>query len=186
MPQWAQLTIRDQPKASPSAVPAGTPTVPSPTNSEEARAYIAALSDLGMLSVADTDAVGDGRFPQGGGYRYVLVGAPDEDPTDIVEPIAVAEADLAPRTMTVAEAAQPRPGGEVTTTTAGQPAGGSFVAPLRESDVADALSTVDDLQESFGRIALVFAVAEQRDSDRVGHYGTGTGATAPFPTVPAS
>ncbi len=160
--------------------------VARPTDPESARAYIGALSDLGMLSVADTDAVGDGRFPLGGAYRYVLVGAAGEDPEPVIVPLSTAEADLAPRTLTVAEAAAPRPAGEATTTTVDQPARGSFVAALRESDAADALSTVDDLEEAFGRIAVVYAVAEQRDSDRVGHYGTGTGATAPFPTVPAS
>lgn len=88
--------------------------------------------------------------------------------------------------MTVGESRAPRPSGEATTTTVDQPKRGSLVAPLREGDVADAVSTVDDLEESFGRIAVVYAIAEQRDNGRVGHYGTGDGATAPFPTVPGS
>jgi hypothetical protein len=163
-----------------------TSVVPTPTDAEQARAYIAALSDLGMLTVADTDTDGESRFPLGSGFRYVLVGGSDEDPDAVIAPLATAEADRSPRTMTVAEARTARPVGEATTTTADQPARGSLVQSLREGEVADALSTVDDLEESFGRIATVYAVAEQRETGRVGHYGTGTGATAPFPTVPAS
>ncbi|UDY36245.1 copper transporter [Dermatobacter hominis] len=160
--------------------------VPTPTDAEQARAYIGALSDLGMLTVADTDTGGESRFPLGSGFRYVLIGGADEDPDAVLAPLATAEADRAPRTLTVAEARPARPTGEATTTTADQPARGSLVESLRGGEVADALSTVDDLEEAFGRIAAVYAVAEQRDTGRVGHYGTGTGATAPFPTVPAS
>ncbi len=170
-----------------TTVPSGDATVvPTPTDATQARAYIAALSDLGMLTVADTDSGGENRFPQGSGFRYVLIAGADEDGDAVIVPLANAEADRAPRTMTVAEARVPRPNGEATTTTADQPARGSVVQALRDGEVADALSTVDDLEEAFGRIAVVYAMAEQRDTGRVGHYGTGTGATAPFPTVPAS
>ena len=51
---------------------------------------------------------------------------------------------------------------------------------MRESDSAEQLSTVDDLEESNGRLALVLAVAEQ-SSGRVGHYGTGSGSDRPVP-----
>ena len=187
-----------------SAAPPAAPTVPpidpttttteqpdasvvrTPTDAAGARAYLAALAELGMISVGDTDEAGDVRFPAGSGYRYVLIGGADEDPRPVVEPLATAEADRAPRTLTVAEAGTVRAAGDATTTTVGEPDPGSFVDGLRGSDVADALSTVDDLDESFGRIATVYAVAEQRDSGRVGHYGTGRAATAPFPTVPGS
>lgn len=160
--------------------------VTTPTDAAGARAYLAALAELGMISVADTDEAGETRFPIGSGYRYVLIGGSDEDAGPIVEPLATAEADRAPRTLTVAEAGAPRAAGDATTTTVGQPEPGTFVATLRTSDAADALSTVDDLDESFGRIAVVYAIAEQRDIGRVGHYGTGQDATAPFPTVPGS
>jgi hypothetical protein len=178
------------PESSGSTTPqtpsAGTTVVPTPTDAEQARAYIAALSELGMLTVADTDATDETRFPNGSGFRYVLIGGADDDPDAVIVPLATAEADRAPRTLTVAEAGATRPAGEATTTTADQPARGSLVASLREGEVADALSTVDDMEDPFGRIAAVYAVAEQRDTGRVGHYGTGSGATAPFPTVPAS
>jgi hypothetical protein len=160
--------------------------VAAPTDADSARAYIGALSDLGMLAVVDTEATDESRFPIGSGFRYVLLGDADEDPDDVIEPLAVAEADRAPRTLTVAEVRAARPTGEATTTTADQPARGSLLQQLREGGVADALSTVDDVEEPFGRIATVYAVVEQRETGRVGHYGTGSGATAPFPTVPAS
>lgn len=169
-----------------STTVASSGVVATPTDADQARAYIAALSDLGLVSVTDTDEAAGAPFPAGVGYRYVLVAGSDDAPSDVVAPLAIAEADRSPRTMTVAESRAPRPSGEATTTTADQPRRGAVVAPLRQGDVADAVSTVDDLEESFGRIAVVYAVAEQRDNGRVGHYGTGDGATAPFPTVPGS
>jgi len=169
-----------------STTVASSDVVVSPTNADQARAYIAALSDLGVVRISDTDEAAGNAFPAGTGYRYVLVAGSDDAPGDIVAPLTIAEADRSPRTMTVGESRAPRPSGEATTTTVDQPKRGSLVAPLREGDVADAVSTVDDLEESFGRIAVVYAIAEQRDNGRVGHYGTGDGATAPFPTVPGS
>lgn len=169
-----------------STAVAPTGATATPTDAGQARAYIAALSDLGLVSITDTEEAGDARFPMASGYRYILAASADDAPADIVAPLATAEADRSPRTMTVAESRDPRPAGEATTTTLDQPKRGSLVAPLRKGDVADAVSTVDDLEESFGRIAVVYAVAEQRDNGRVGHYGTGDGATAPFPTVPGS
>lgn len=55
---------------------------------------------------------------------------------------------------------------------------------MRRGETAEQVSTVDDLEEAFGRIAVVYAIVEQRDLGRVGHYGTGKGTSAPFPTVP--
>jgi hypothetical protein len=41
---------------------------------------------------------------------------------------------------------------------------------------------VDGLQEPVGRLTLVLAVEEQLEG-RVGHYGTGVGATATVPRI---
>jgi len=171
-----------------TTTPAESGVVPAPTNADEARAYLGALADLGVLTVVDTgaDASGAQRFPMGSGFRYVLVGDAAEDPSTVIEPLATAEADRAPRTLVVAETRAPRPAGQARATTADQAERGALVRNLREGDASDALSTVDDAEEAFGRIAVVYATAEQRDSGRVGHYGIGSGATAPFPTVPAS
>lgn len=191
----ALALLSASPPEAPVPLPEGVPetttsslpdpaVVAAPTNTEEARAYLGALSDLGMINVVDTDAAGDQPFPVGAGFRYVLVGDVEEDPAEVVEPLATAEADRAPRTLVVAETRPLRPEGEATTTTVDQPERGALVRSLREGDAADALSTVDDAEEAFGRIAVVYSIAEQRDSGRVGHYGTGPGATAPFPTAP--
>ena len=85
--------------------------------------------------------------------------------------------------VTVGEARAPRPDGQTTSTTAGEPHAGRRCRSCVESDSAEQLSTVDDLEESNGRSALVFAVSGT-GSGRVGHYGAGSGATAPFPTTP--
>lgn len=181
----------------PPVVPTTTTTVtgapespsvaPSPVDADTARLYVGALSDLGLLTVVDSEVGSQDNFPRGSGYRYVVVDGRGGTTDDgVVTTLATSESNRSPRTMVVAETASARPPGEATTTTSGQAERGASLAELRKGDVADALSTVDDLGESFGRIALVYAMAEQRDSGRVGHYGTGVGATAPFPTVPPS
>lgn len=161
--------------------------VPGPVDADTSRLFIGAMSDLGLLTVVDSEVGSQDNFPRGSGYRYVVVdGRSGSSDDGVVVTLATSESNRAPRTMVVAEGVAPRQTGEATTTTSGQPDRGKSLADLRTGDVADALSTVDDLEEPFGRIALVYAIAEQRDAGRVGHYGTGAGATAPFPTVPPS
>lgn len=55
------------------------------------------------------------------------------------------------------------------------------LAPVRTSDLADSVATVDDLDHELGRVSTVLALAESF-TGRPGHYGTGTGAAHPFPT----
>ena len=59
----------------------------------------------------------------------------------------------------------------------------SLVA-LRSPPAVDRLSIVDDVDEAFGRLAVVYSVALQRTSGAVGAFGTGAGTVGPFPTVP--
>lgn len=155
------------------------------TDADAARAYLAALDDLGLISVEPGDVPAGATFPAAGPFRYVEVLGPEEavDTDAVMVPLAEALSAESPLTLTVAFGDEVRGSGEATTTTApeGSAAG---LQQLRSGDAAGRLSTVDDLQESFGRIALVYAVAQQRDDRSVGHYGTAPGATGPFPTVP--
>jgi len=175
------------PTTTTAVAPEGPAAVaPAPVDADTARLYIGALSDLGLLAVVDSEVGSQENFPRGAGYRYVVVDGREGSSDGVVVTMATSESNRSPRTMVVAEGAPLRPAGQATTTAAGQASRGSSLAELRKGDVADALSTVDDLEDSFGRISLVYAIAEQRDTGRVGHYGTGAGATAPFPTVPPS
>ena len=58
--------------------------------------------------------------------------------------------------------------------------GGRFVTIAVTGSIA-----TDHLMRFPGRFSEQL-LAEQRDSGRVGHYGTARAATAPFPTVPGS
>ncbi len=65
---------------------------------------------------------------------------------------------------------------------AGSTDAGGFVAELRGStQLTRKVSAVDDADTAAGRIALVFALANQV-AGHVGQYGTGQGATAPLPS----
>jgi hypothetical protein len=158
-----------------------------PTDEASARAMLGTLSDLGLVAVDAGGAPAGSAFPGVTSPRFVMVAAPA--PSDVARAaflsLAGAIGNQAPAVLTVAESRATRPTGEATTTTEGQPAHGELLTDLRQGDLAGRVSTVDDLEESFGRIALVYAIAQQRDTQTVGHYGTGAGATAPFPTVPS-
>lgn len=162
----------------------GSSPVPPPTDPAGARQYLTTLVDMGMLEIRDGDVTPEGTFPDGTGYRYVVLVGSGEDPGTVVEPLVTALGAHAPLSTVVAEARAPRSGGDIPTTTEGQPPRGATLAGIRQGDVSADVSTVDDIEEDLGRIATVYAVVEQRDYGRVGHYGTGVGATAPFPTVP--
>jgi hypothetical protein len=56
-----------------------------------------------------------------------------------------------------------------------------YVVALRQdNDVADRVSTVDDVNDYRGRVAAVLAL-EQLRTGRTGHYGFADGATAALP-----
>jgi hypothetical protein len=58
------------------------------------------------------------------------------------------------------------------------------VARVRDAeDLAEAVTTVDDLDLVQGRVATTLALAELRNGGR-GHYGYGPGADAPLPERP--
>ena len=171
----------------PSTVPpAGAdPTVPSDVTS--ALRYLTVLDQQGVISIESPAGITLEAFGGGSGVRYLEIISPtDQVSTSItMVPLAQSVAGWSPAVMTVAAASPPRSEGAApTTTTASEPTLDAL-AELRRGKDAARLSTVDDLQDPFGRIAAVYAIAEQQQRGTVGQYGTGAGATAPFPTVPA-
>ena len=71
--------------------------------------------------------------------------------------------------------------GEVYREEDGGPDRATGVAPIRDDDdLASSVSTVDDLDQLQGRIATVLALADLTRGT-VGHYGEGSGASAPLP-----
>jgi hypothetical protein len=176
----------DPGEPSPPDAAAPTGAVLRPTDTAGARAYLDALVQLGLIAIDTAGAAPGAEFPAVVGVQYVIVVAAETRPdsAEVVIPLAEATARVATAVVTVAEARPLRPVGEATTTVPAAPAPGALLAPLREGPSSSRLSTVDDLDEAFGAMAVPFAVAQHR-AGSVGQYGTGAGATAPFPTVPA-
>lgn len=135
---------------------------------------LAALRERGFLAVD-----GDTALPA----RNVVVLLPgfsaSPSPTPSASgpeepPVAVALVEslarLTPRPAVVAAAPD---GGAVS---------GTELAEVRgDSDLAETVSTVDDIDLVYGQAALVLALDEARRGGH-GHYGNGAGADAPLPT----
>ena len=65
------------------------------------------------------------------------------------------------------------------------PQRGAALAPILDDDsLAGTVSTVDDLELVQGQVATVLALPIA-GSDNAGHYGYGTGASAPLPPHPS-
>jgi hypothetical protein len=65
------------------------------------------------------------------------------------------------------------------------PARGAVVGQVRDAeDLADVVTTVDDVDLVQGRVATALALAQMRTGGR-GHYGYGPGADGPLPELPA-
>lgn len=120
-----------------------------------------------------------------GGARFVLISARSaDDPGQLFAQALAQQLTAAGRAPVVAaqgaveleSEGEPVPDSEARTT---------FVGPLRgPDDVAERLSTVDDLDQPAGLAALVLAVADLGDG-RLGHYGIGPGADRLLPPLPA-
>lgn len=132
------------------------------------------LRDAGFL---DYDA-GEGQPDDitrlvGPGMRVVLVSGPGAEvpDEDLAAPLARALVDRSievapPVPVLAAELAPVDEGGEDVAT---------LVERLRDDDVQDRLSTVDNLETFAGRLAAVIAV-QDLGAGRRGHYGVGPGA----------
>jgi outer membrane murein-binding lipoprotein Lpp len=58
---------------------------------------------------------------------------------------------------------------------------GGIVALVRDAPVGTTVSTVDNADTAFGQVATVLTIAGA-EKDQVGHYGTGSGADALYPS----
>ena len=172
----------------------GAPSTPAvrpetvPADAAASIEFLRLLDAEGVIAVESPDGVSASTFGGSTGARFLeVVSASDAVSADLVMvPLAESVANWAPATMTVAFADPPRADGTPPTTTSSPPGVEPVdpAAPQRSAPTAERLSTVDDLEESNGRIAAVLAVAAQRSAGTVGAFGTGSDAVAPFPTVP--
>ena len=146
-----------------------------------ARQQLRDLAELGLVELDTSGASGGAALPDVVGATYLMVVSTEVDASadDAVVALATDVVRAAPATVTVGELAPARDKGGVPASTTVPDA--SLLGNLRSDDeLASRISTVDDLEEAFGRLALVLAL-QQEGAGTVGHYGNGPGATAPFP-----
>ena len=158
----------------------GGPT-PDLTQVAAARQQLRDLADLGLIELDTAGAPAGAALPDVVGATYLMVVSTEVDASadDAVVALAKDVVRAAPSTVTVGELAPVRDKGGVPASTTVPDA--SLLGNLRSDDeLASRLSTVDDLEEAFGRLAVVLAL-QQEGTGTVGHYGNGPGATAPFP-----
>ncbi|MFM7063756.1 MAG: copper transporter [Actinomycetes bacterium] len=172
--------------SAPAADSAGAVTrpggpAPDLTQVAAARQLLRDLDELGLVVLEGPGASEGEQLLQVVGITYLMVVSTEVAPAADRTVVALAEdvARAAPATVTVGELAPPRDAGGVSASTSVPDAG--LLGDLRTDDeLVSRLSTVDDLEEAFGRLAAVLAL-QQEGSGAVGHYGNGPGATAPFP-----
>ncbi len=123
-----------------------------------------ALPQLGSNGVAGIAGPGEGVVVLAGGSKEPAV-----DPAGFLLPLL--------RALDAADNAAPIVAAEPTSTTT------PFVQDVRQSDLSGRVSTVDDLDQVFGRFSLAVAMHDQLASPGHGSdYGVKTGARAPFPS----
>lgn len=133
---------------------------------EEATAALSALSAAGFVSAS-------GPVAPGRSIIVVTGGALSGD----------SAVDRAQTIVDMAAALKQTASGVVVSGRAGSEGTTGIVGLVRADTSASALvSTVDDVDTDFGRIATVLALVEQNGGG-VGRYGLGENATAPVPTL---
>jgi|JI10StandDraft_1071094.scaffolds.fasta_scaffold106248_2 hypothetical protein len=166
-----------------SADPDLTTTTIEPSTPDPALDVLSRLVDADLL---DWESPNEGEpgsrtLPTGGLDVVLLSGEGAElRPNQIVVPLVRA---LAARLtgVIVGEVRNPRTALEVIDQD-GVPARGTFVDPLRDDDdLSGRLITVDDVDEPFGRLAVVLALGELPGLS-TGSYGIAESASQPFPT----
>jgi len=146
-----------------------------------ARQQLRDLADLGLVVLEGPDGSAGEQVLGVVGATYLMVVSTEVDAGGDAAVVTLAEdvARAAPASVTVGELGPARDAGGVPPSTSVPDA--SLLGDLRtDDDLASRLSTVDDLEEAFGRLAVVLAL-QQEGAGTVGHYGNGPGATAPFP-----
>jgi len=136
-----------------------------------AATIVSAFTDAGLLSVDGT--------PTARGTLVVLVGGAADDNATDQEKKASSAGWLA-----LASQLDQRSVGAVLAGSPDAADGGPVAAVRGTSDVADDVSTVDDLDSVVGQITVVLALRQQLQG-AAGQYGTASGATAVSPSLPA-
>jgi hypothetical protein len=161
------------PGTEPATVPPTVPPTSAPPVPGAATELLRALAGAGFVELEDfpRDLPGEpwARMP-----RVLLVTGTDSSllGTGLTEHLA---ASLQRRGVGVVVAEVYEDHGDVDA-----PGRGDLLAPIRQGDLGDTVSTVDTLDRDAGRIAVVLAL-EALAVPAFGHYGAGTGAAAPLP-----
>ena len=175
-------TPGDAPREPGAPPPGEVPDTP-PTTAADVEDGMDVLADLREAGFVEYDA------PEGGsddvadlavpGSRVVLVSGADADAAGATLVVPLAAALVAPQTdgtpavdLLVAEGQAPLEGSDAEEGEEPQP---GAVELLRDDDVGDRLSTVDNLDDFAGRVAAVVSL-QDLGSGRRGHYGVGPGA----------
>lgn len=133
---------------------------------DEATAAMTALSSAGFVSAIGTQSPG----------RLVLVLTGGANTGGSESDRAAAVADMATELKTVA-------GGVVVAGRSGSDSANGAVGAIRsDATRSGAVTTVDDVDTTTGRLAAVLGLVEQNGGG-VGQYGTDTGAQAPIPAL---
>jgi hypothetical protein len=146
-----------------------------PVTAEEAQAVVSAFEEADLVRFT---AQGEALEPAT--MVVVLVGAGDGR-----DPDAQAQQRL-DVLLTLAAAFDDRSAGAVVAGPLESVLDGGVVGALRQaSTLTGEVSSVDNADRGLGRLAVVFALAEQQDGG-AGQYGAAAGATAPLPAGAAS
>jgi hypothetical protein len=133
---------------------------------------LTSLSDGGFIALPQLGPNGVEGIAGPGEGVVVLAGGPKEpavDPAEFLLPLL--------RALDAADTAAPTVAAEPTDTVT------LFVQDVRQSDLSGRVSTVDDLDQVFGRFALAVALHDQLASPgRGSDYGVKAGASARFPS----
>lgn len=125
------------------------------------------LHEAGLVAVS-------GTAPGPGGLALILVGAPPDKP--------VSPDTLGGFTLALARSARQQGLGAVAAGVPAAATSGGLINTIRHDAATSAtVSTVDDLGRPQGQVAIVLALVGQFTGG-VGHYGSGDGASAAFPT----
>ena len=140
-------------------------------------AFLESLENAGFLSVTDGDQSALDTFPARAGNVLVITGD-DSHFLGSDMTASFARALVSAKMPTVVGALYDA-GGQP----AEAPERGAALAPILDDHVLQrAVSTVDDLELTEGRIATVLALETiGPPGNNVGHYGYGTGASSPLP-----
>jgi hypothetical protein len=168
------VTPIDDPSVAPTSTTATTLQTDAPDLS-----VLTALRDAGFIDFQAVEGAPDDVIPVSPGTRLLVVSGPaaavpaGDLAVPLIEQLLVERSAL-PNVALLAAEERARPDAP----------GATFVELVRaQDDLAGRLSTVDNLGDFAGRLAVVLAVADL-DEGRVGHYGRFAGSQRLLPAPP--